>query len=434
MAFDTRASLRPLTALAVALLAALVLAGPAHATFPGTNGLIAFESEQSGPFEIWTVRSDGTEQRQLTTCRGVEAFGCVQPKFSPDGKRIVYAYLTPTDSQIRVMNADGSDSHTVFTTPPGDYAYEPTFSADGRQITFVRDDGSANATDIWTMNDDGSGLTRLTEVEGTDRQPSWAPDGSAIAFTTGRDGNGEIYLMGPDGSDPRRLTTDESADFRPSWSPDSTRLLFASQRTTGAGFSSIWSMRADGAEQVELPAPGRINHYPTYSPDGSQIVYMSTGTTGNEDIWIMNADGSDPHQITFNERSTDENPDWQPLPGPTPPVGLSPVLPGDGKGATSAHGSPLLHLSRLAWLGLGGALRVQLGCSFERCTGELALRWRGHQVGRAEYDLAAGEVRGIDIPLAARSARVLRRQGWLRLRARFDGQTVKMVGRSSGRR
>lgn len=72
---------------------------------------------------------------------------------------------------------------------------------------------------IYVMNADGSAQTRLAGSSGTEFEPAWSPDGTRIAFRTGRDGNSEIYVMNADGSAPTRLTTDPATDFAPSWRP-----------------------------------------------------------------------------------------------------------------------------------------------------------------------------------------------------------------------
>jgi dipeptidyl aminopeptidase/acylaminoacyl peptidase len=83
-------------------------------------------------------------------------------------------------------------------------------------LAFASDrDGNS---EIYVMNTDGSGQTRLTVDDADDYWPSWSPDGKKITFPSDRDGNSEIYVMNTDGSSPTRLTNDDAYDFYPSWS------------------------------------------------------------------------------------------------------------------------------------------------------------------------------------------------------------------------
>lgn len=91
------------------------------------------------------------------------------------------------------------------------------WSPDGRKIAFVSyRDGNM---EIYVMNADGSGVTRLTNHPGSDAHPAWSPDGRKIAFQSDRDGNSEIYVMNADGSGVTRLTYSPAYDGEPAWSP-----------------------------------------------------------------------------------------------------------------------------------------------------------------------------------------------------------------------
>ena len=73
--------------------------------------------------------------------------------------------------------------------------------------------------ELYLMNADGSNQVRLTNNQSAEVKHSWSPDGSKIAFTTKRDGNGEIYVMNADGSNPINITNSPALDGEPSWSP-----------------------------------------------------------------------------------------------------------------------------------------------------------------------------------------------------------------------
>src|SRR4051812_44668091 len=103
--------------------------------------------------------------------------------------------------------------------------------------------------EIYTMNNDGTGQTRLTVNGAQDSNPVWSPDGTKIAFTSSRDGNFEVYSMNADGSAQTRLTTMADDDFQPTWSGDGTKIAFASRRD---GNYEIYTMNANGTSPTRL--------------------------------------------------------------------------------------------------------------------------------------------------------------------------------------
>jgi Tol biopolymer transport system component len=200
--------------------------------------------------------ADGTNQVRLTD----NAASDRNPAFSPnpDGSRIAFTSTrVPSGSDIFVMGAvdsdnDGNGDNLVrFTGAQSDSS--PAWSPDGTKIAFQsgRDDPQG---DIYVMDaapESGTNKAlRLTDTTEGDFEPNWSPDGSKIVFTSGRDGNFEIYVMNADGSAPKRLTKKGPRDSSPAWSPDGSKIAFRSER---GGDPEVYVMKAKPESKKNRP-------------------------------------------------------------------------------------------------------------------------------------------------------------------------------------
>ncbi len=122
--------------------------------------------------------------------------------------------------------------------------------------------------------------TRLTHSAAFDASPAWSPDGRHIAFDSNRDGIFEVYVMNADGSGVTRLTGNGGGN--PAWSPDSRRIAFDSYHD---GNREIYVMNADGSGVTRLTHNPADDGYPSWSPDGQRITFDST-RDGNREIYV----------------------------------------------------------------------------------------------------------------------------------------------------
>jgi len=150
--------------------------------------------------------------------------------------------------------------------------------------------------DVWTMSADGTGATKLTTNYNAESNPAVSPDGSRIAYEFLRG----IWVMNADGTGQRMLTDGSTAtDEDPAWSPDGTRIAFS---RNGA---DIWAMNADESDPANLTNTSSTNDdevEPAWSPDGTRIAYTRIGCEperrGAHCVFVMNADGSGQTNLT----------------------------------------------------------------------------------------------------------------------------------------
>jgi TolB protein len=317
--------MKVLTVIAM-VLALTVLApakmGAAPAGAEVNNGFIALTLKDSADYlQIFTIRPDGTSQRQLTF-EGHNG----RPAWSRDGRKIVYSSRRGTQFLVNVMEADGSHQKALCE------GEAPDWSPDGKKIAFSRD------WQIWLVDADGANQRQLTSSATAKKGPTWSPDGRQLAFivvrnpTSPHDPQPRIGIMKSDGTDERLLTREPRMNIRvnpdgtktvletaadanaPSWSPVSDEIAFWSG--TENQYGQIWRIRADGtgSRQLTDDPSRRNNDDPSWSPDGQNIIF-GTGRSGRPELWIIDRDGRNPRRL-FHKLDAGPFPgraSWQPM-------------------------------------------------------------------------------------------------------------------------
>jgi hypothetical protein len=264
----------------------------------GGGGKIAYVSFRDGNAEIYVMEGDDSSPERLTNHPEIDDW----PAWSPDGSKIAFSRYSGGKPDIYVMNANGS-MQTNLTNDPAALDSNPDWSPDGSRITFTSNRGGGKLQ-IWAMKADGSDFVQLTNTTQLNSSPDWSPNGNYIVFESMRDGQREIYVMNADGAGQTRLTTGGN-NYGPKWSPDGAWIAFSSS-------DGIWKMKADGTSLTQLTTnagPMIFDSHPDWSPDGAWIVFDSK-RDGNNDLWVVTAGGAGLEKLTTHS-SADTNSDWR---------------------------------------------------------------------------------------------------------------------------
>jgi WD40-like Beta Propeller Repeat len=263
---------------------------PANAAFHGGNGLIAYTGPGGGPtcvlgdptcgVAVWTVQPDGSHPHKI-------AANSEKPNWSPFGSELAVQYNDPNgNSQYTDLLRPGGEFEFGQLTP-GPQDLSPAFSGDAKHVFVMRDGGIARAARV--------GQAELVQIIQAGNSP--ASSGSdELAYERG----GDIWTADQNGRHIRRVTKTRAREGAPNWSPSGKQIVF----TRGAvNHRQIWVMNANGTHQRRL-THGADDAGPAYSPDGKFIVFSRFAR-----LMVMNANGTGIHQIAAQGLDAD----WQPV-------------------------------------------------------------------------------------------------------------------------
>jgi Tol biopolymer transport system component len=235
---------------------------PAFAKSDNLLAVVAPDPE-SGVHSLFLIRPDGGEPLQMT--RDMEVRG-PSPEFTADDSHIIFTTYHSDPELGMVPN--------VWQVPVP--AGEPTLlvrsasaastSPDGRKLVYAA--VTPGGTAIRVRHQDGSEL----EVAARGFWPRWSPDGRWIAFTTSdpEGGQGTIHVVRPDGSEHRELTTTSCQVYGLYWTPDSARVIYAAEQS---GPMMLWSVDVESGIQQSITRSPGICAAPTMAPDGNRLVF-----------------------------------------------------------------------------------------------------------------------------------------------------------------
>ena len=298
---------------------------------------------------IWVAGADGSNARQL----GRTDVGALHPRWSPDGKQI--ALVTTRGGRvmqaITIFDAATGATRELAAPPKAGEISSVLWAPDGRSLVYVRaesveavvgssarvirHDLAGDTTEVigWSshnglildvladgqlvldvrsprdnLREIGAGSERwITRGNSSDRQPSYAPDGKSVLFSSNRSGNLDLWISNSDGT-VKRVTDDNAEDWDPAFTPDGKKIVWSSGRT---GNLEIWIANADGSGARQVSRDGVDAENPTATPDGQWIVYNSFNPQ-KAGIWKVRADGTQVTHIVKGRTALPEvSPDGQ---------------------------------------------------------------------------------------------------------------------------
>ncbi len=259
----------------------------AEAYFSADGRQLIFQSSRDGRpcDQQYTMRVDGTHVRRVSTGTGKTTCG----------------YFLANDREILFASSHAIDTGcTPHPDPSKGYVWR------------------LDPYDIYVANADGSSLRRLTNYGVYTAEATLSPDGQTLVFTSLKDGDLDIYTMRVDGSGLRRLTNAPGYDGGPFFSHDGRHIVYRAWHPTDpkelADYRDLlaqglvrptrmelWIMDADGSNQHQITNLGGANFAPYYTPDDRQIIFSSNYTnphSRNFDLYLVNVDGSGLEQVT----------------------------------------------------------------------------------------------------------------------------------------
>jgi len=302
-------------------------AGPDPACV-AAGGQIVFVTDRDGDKEIARMNADGTGFQLLT----MNTWDDQNPTQSHDGRAIAWKSNPTGTAEVYVMDADGTAPHSVSDGDGSSPAWSPI---DGRVAFMSARDGNG---EVYVAAASGA-PNNLSQFAGQDGGPSWAPDGSGMAFVRDNqifkmdDDGGNQLLVRPAGTSPKWspggtliafvhsglvVTSTLGGSEQPlssetvddlDWAPDSSLIAYEVRHSISS--ADISTTPVDGNPAVPLTTSG-TEFTPRWSPDGTRIVFSSR-RDGNFEIYVMNADGSSPVNLT-NDPGGDISPTWAPCP------------------------------------------------------------------------------------------------------------------------
>jgi len=255
---------------------------------------------------IFLLPAEGGEPRRVSSPKapGLDRAA----SFSPDGRELAYASCTSVNTcDVYAEDLNPARGSARRITDQNFSIFALTWSRDGRSVIYSGSRSSGILPYLWRAEIDRRQPPQRLEIAGPQAScPSVSPAGNRLVFSR--------YLQDFDiwryrvGGAAEPLIVSSLSEDNPQFSPDGTRIAFESNRSGES--EEIWLAQADGSKPVQLTHNlGRHQGTPRWSPDGRWIAFHSQGEDGRRDIYVLDASGGKPRRIT-PEPSDEAVPSW----------------------------------------------------------------------------------------------------------------------------
>jgi TolB protein len=234
----------------------------------------------------------------------------LDPSPSPDGKKLVFISVISGKEQLFTMDVDGKNIAQL-TREDADHE-DPAWSPDGKKIAFVMI--TKERTSIAVMNADGSNVNLLTPKEHNTIHPNWSADSKQVIYCTNDDlappkkNEAQINVVDLATTKITTLITGGISTYG-SWSPDMKQIAF--RKIIGEENSEVFLANADGSSPRNLTNNPFFDGWPAWSPDGRKIAFASNRRGHGYQIFVMDADGTNV-RLTANTEGRGTAPRWSP--------------------------------------------------------------------------------------------------------------------------
>ena len=296
------------------------------AVFSESQSFMAFPSQQ--PIKTAFYFPVIAENQEILGA-SVPLQNVINPQFSPDGKRIVFAAGDNDHHDIWIINATGENLVQVTDSQADEI--DPFWMSDGRRIVYSTNE--SRTYELWIMNADGKGEIQITsDGESNKFHPRCAPlewhnvnfnrtgpknryDGNTILYNSVKDNHGTIWMVGEDGSFPTLVVggkSEKESFDQPEWSPEGLTIIYLRQRGQEKilceGWNSQkWGKKVKGIHQI--PVEGIIKN-PQIIPNGTLLTYRKP-SQNKKTLYYGALDGSDEKPLVLDYEMTGDY-DWSP--------------------------------------------------------------------------------------------------------------------------